>query len=73
MSKQQTTTKISPDDLQNKLQAFQDGDAWTLPALPVAATFNASAPVVVRYRPAARTLLRDGRTTSAGNYVLGNP
>ena len=25
MSKQQTTTKISPDDLQNKLQAFQDG------------------------------------------------
>lgn len=55
------------------VQAFQDGDAWTLPALPVAATFNASAPVVVRYRPAARTLLRDGRTTSAGNYVLGNP
>jgi uncharacterized membrane protein YvbJ len=25
MSKQQTTTKISPDDLQSKLQAFQDG------------------------------------------------
>ena len=25
MSKQQTTTKISPDDLQNKLQAFQNG------------------------------------------------
>ena len=25
MSKQQTTTKISPEDLQNKLQAFQNG------------------------------------------------
>lgn len=25
MSKQQTPTKISPEDLQNKLQAFQDG------------------------------------------------
>ena len=25
MSKQQSTTKISPEDLQNKLQAFQDG------------------------------------------------
>ncbi len=25
MSKQQTTTKISPEDLQNKLQAIQNG------------------------------------------------
>ncbi len=25
MSKQQTPTKISPDDLKHKLQAFQDG------------------------------------------------
>lgn len=55
------------------LQAVQAGDAYTLPAPPVTATFNATAPVALRYLPAARTILRDGRTRAASNYVLSTP
>ncbi len=55
------------------VQALQAGDATTLPAAPVAVSFNATAPVVLKYRPAARTILRHREVQAAANYVIGNP
>ena len=55
------------------IQAVQPGDAYTLAAPPVTGTFNAAAPVVLKYHTAARTLLQTGRTAEAANYVIGNP
>lgn len=66
-----TLTVTGPGSI--TVQAIQAGDAYTLPAAPVNATFNAAAPVVVKYQSVARTSLRDPRTVEAANYVLGNP
>lgn len=55
------------------VQAIQLGNATTLPASPVSVTFNAAGPVVVRYRPAARTILQAKTGDTGAAYVIGNP
>ncbi len=52
------------------IQATQGGDGYYLPATPVTRTFNATAPVVVRYRAGARTLLQTGKTPESIPYVI---
>jgi hypothetical protein len=55
------------------LRASQAGDALYLPAPDVTHTFNATAQAIVKYRGAARTLLRDGTTREAPPYVVETP
>jgi hypothetical protein len=55
------------------VQASQAGDAFYLPAPSVTQTFNSVAPVVVRYRGAARTVLQSRTGEGTANLVLENP
>lgn len=55
------------------VQATQPGDGTYLPAPPVSQSFNASAAVVVRFRPAARTVLQSERTGAPANLLLETP
>jgi uncharacterized repeat protein (TIGR02543 family) len=55
------------------VRASQAGDALYLPAPDVTHTFNATAQAIVKYRGAARTLLRDGTTREAPPYVVETP
>jgi hypothetical protein len=55
------------------VQAVQPGNGTTLPASPVAVSFNAAGPVIVRYRPAARTILQAKTGDTSAAYVIGNP
>ena len=61
-------TLIGPGAI--SVQATQPGDGYYLPAAPVTRTFNASAPVVLRYRAIGRTFLQTGRTPESIPYVI---
>lgn len=52
------------------VQATQSGDGYYLPAAPVTRTFNAAAPVVLRYRATGRTFLQTDRTPESIPYVI---
>ena len=55
------------------IQATQPGDVMYLPASAVVRTFNAVAPVVLKYRPAARTLLQREAANGPTSLVLEKP
>jgi hypothetical protein len=55
------------------VQADQPGDAFHLAAPGVTRTFNAVAPVVIKYRTAARTVLHGRALATTTNLVLENP
>jgi hypothetical protein len=55
------------------VQAGQPGDGEYLPAPSVARTFNAVAAAILKYRPAARTLLHGSTTGGTAPFVLERP
>lgn len=55
------------------VQASQPGDGYYLPAAPVIRSFNAIAPVVMRYSGAGRTLLHDQSGGSPTHLVIETP
>lgn len=55
------------------VEASQPGDAIYLPAPSVAHTFNAITSVVLKYRPAARTLLQRDAASGPTSLVLEKP
>ncbi len=55
------------------VQAGQPGDATYLPAAPVSQSFNVIAPVTLKYRTPARTLLESEQAHDTAPFVIENP
>jgi hypothetical protein len=55
------------------VQANQPGDATYLAAPPVTQTFNSVAPALVKFQPAARTLVQGLSVRTPANLILAQP